>query len=47
MTQIEADLAMLEQAGQNDLVEEFHQRFERLGRLETELAELRDQLENE
>jgi hypothetical protein len=45
--QIEADLAVLEQAGQDDLVEEFYQRFERVGRLETEIAQLREQLDND
>jgi hypothetical protein len=41
--QIEADLATLKAAGQDDLVEEFYQRFDRVGRLEREVEELRDE----
>ena len=42
--QIERDLEVLEEAGQEDLVDEFYNRFNRVGRLEREVEELRDEL---
>lgn len=47
MDQIEEDLQVLREAGQDDLVDDFHQRFERVGRLEREIEELRSRLGEE
>ena len=44
MDQIEEDLEVLREAGQEDLVEEFYDRFGRVERLEREVEELRKQL---
>jgi len=44
MDQIEEDLEVLEEAGQEDLVEEFYNRFGR-DRLEREIEELREQID--
>lgn len=44
MDQIEEDLQVLKEAGQDDLVEEFYNRFGR-ERLEREIEELRRELE--
>lgn len=47
MDQIEADLAVLKQAGQDDLVDDFYTRFGRMRRLEREVERLREQLDDE
>lgn len=47
MDQIEEDLDVLREAGQEDLVEEFVSRFGRVERLENEVEELRQQLEDD
>jgi hypothetical protein len=47
MDQIEDDLIVLEQAGQDELVNDFYTRFGRLRRLEREVERLRAQLEDE
>jgi hypothetical protein len=44
MDQIEEDLEVLREAGEDDLVEEFFGRFGRVQRLEREVEELRDEL---
>ena len=46
MDQIEEDLQVLKEAGQDDLVEEFYNRFGRDKRLEREIEELRRELED-
>lgn len=45
MDQIEDDLEVLRQAGQEDLVAEFYDRFGRVERLEREVERLREELE--
>lgn len=45
--QIERDLGVLRDAGQDDLVEDFFNRFGRVRRLEREVEELREQLDGE
>jgi len=45
MDQIEEDLEVLEAAAQDDVVEEFYNRFGRDKRLEREIEQLRQQLE--
>ncbi len=47
MDQIEEDLEVLREAGQEDLVEEFVSRFGRVERLEREVEELREQLDED
>lgn len=47
MDRIERDLEILADAGQEDLVEEFHNRFSRVGQLERELAELREKVDED
>lgn len=47
MNQIEEDLDVLREAGQEDLVEEFVSRFGRVERLEREVEELRSKLDEE
>lgn len=47
MDQIEDDLEVLREAGQEDLVEEFVSRFGRVERLEREVEDLRSQLDDE
>jgi hypothetical protein len=47
MEQIEADLAVLEQAEETDLVDDFYTRFGRLRRLEREVERLRQQVNDE
>ncbi|WP_152418620.1 hypothetical protein [Halorubrum distributum] len=47
MNQIEEDLDVLREAGQEDLVEEFVNRFGRVERLEREVEELRSKLDEE
>jgi len=47
MDQIEEDLEVLREAGQEDLVEEFVSRFGRVERLEREVERLRDELEKD
>lgn len=47
MDQIEEDLKVLREAGQDDLVEEFVSRFGRVERLEREIEKLRRELEDE
>lgn len=47
MDQIEEDLDVLREAGQEDLVEEFVSRFGRVERLEREVEELRSKLDEE
>jgi hypothetical protein len=47
MDQIEEDLEVLREAGQEDLVEEFVSRFGRVERLEREVEELREKLDEE
>lgn len=45
--QLEDDLELLRDAGEEDLVGEFYQQFGRVERLESEVERLRDELENE
>lgn len=45
--QIEEDLELLQEAGEDDIVNEFHQRFSRVGQLEKEVDRLRSELEGE
>ena len=45
MDQIEEDLEVLRESGQEDLVEEFHSRFGRVERLEREVERLRQELD--
>lgn len=47
MDQIEDDLEVLREAGQEDLVEEFVNRFGRVERLEREVQELREKLDED
>lgn len=47
MDQIEKDIEVLQEAGEDDLVDEFFNRFGRVQRLERELEELRSQLGDE
>jgi polyhydroxyalkanoate synthesis regulator phasin len=47
MDQIEEDLEVLREAGQEDLVEEFVNRFGRVERLEREVEELREKLDED
>lgn len=47
MDQIEKDLDVLREAGQEDIVKEFLNRFGRVERLEKEVEQLRDQLDDE
>jgi len=47
MDQIEDDLEVLREAGQEDLVEEFVSRFGRVERLEREVEELREKLDED
>ena len=47
MDQIEEDLELLEQAGEDDLVEEFHNRFSRVGQLEKEVDRLRSKVDDD
>jgi hypothetical protein len=46
MEQIEQDLEVLREAGEDDIVAEFYENFGRVGRLEQEIEELRAKLEN-
>jgi len=46
MDQIEKDIKVLRDAGEDDLVEEFLNRFGRVERLEREVEELRDELQD-
>ncbi|WP_436348770.1 hypothetical protein [Natronorubrum sp. FCH18a] len=43
--QIEQDLELLEEAGEDDIVAEFHQQFSRVGQLEREVNRLREQVD--
>jgi hypothetical protein len=45
--QIEEDLQVLEEAGEDDLVEEFYNQFSRVQRLEKELDELRGEVQGD
>lgn len=45
--QIERDLEVLEEAGEDDLVEEFYNQFSRVQRLEQEVESLRQQLDRD
>jgi len=45
MDELEHDLELLHDAGEDDLVEEFFDRFGRVERLEREVEELREELE--
>ena len=45
MDKLEEDLELLREHGEDDLVEEFYDRFGRVERLERELDELREQLD--
>lgn len=47
MDRIEDDLELAEEAGQEDLVDEFHNRFSRYKQLEREVQRLRSELEAE
>ncbi|WP_224332904.1 hypothetical protein [Haloprofundus halobius] len=47
MDQIEEDIEILKDAGQDDLVNEFLNRFGRIERLEREIDHLRDQLDED
>lgn len=42
---IEKDLELLEQAGEDDIVAEFYQRFSRVEQLEREVKQLREQVD--
>ena len=44
--QIEDDLELLEEAGEDDIVAEFYQRFSRVGQLEREVQRLREQVDD-
>ena len=46
MNRLEEDLEYLAEAGEEDLVEEFYQRFSRTARIEQEIAELRKQVDD-
>lgn len=45
MDNLEEDLELLRESGEEKLVEEFNARFDRVGKLEEELEDLRDQLD--
>lgn len=47
MEQIEEDLEVLREAGEDDIVAEFYETFGRVGRLEQEIEELRAKLKDE
>lgn len=47
MNRIEKDLELLREAGQEDLVEEFYNRFSETTRLREEVEELREQVEKD
>lgn len=47
MDMLETDLELLREHGQADLVKEFYEKFGRVERLEREVEELRQQLEQE
>lgn len=47
MDQIEKDIEVLQEAGEDDLVDEFFNRFGRVQRLEREVEQLRSQLDQE
>lgn len=47
MEMLEDDLELLDEAGEDDLVEAFYQRFGRVERLEKEVERLRAELEEE
>lgn len=47
MDELEEDLEILREADQNELVEEFFDRFGRVERLEREIEELRKKVEDE
>lgn len=46
INEIEEDLELLEDAGEDDLVEEFYQRFSRVSQLEQRLNELEGQVDD-
>lgn len=46
MKRLDEDLEILREAGEDELVEEFYDKFGRVERLERELEELRDELDN-
>ena len=47
MERLEEDLELLREAGEDDLVGEFYERFGRVERLQREVERLREQLEDE
>lgn len=47
MEQIERDLEVLKEAGEDDIVEEFYSRFSRVGELERKVERLENELEEE
>ena len=47
VSELEEDLELLRDAGEEELVEEFHNTFSRMERLEREVERLRDELEEE
>lgn len=47
MAQIEDDLALLREAGEGDVADEFLRRFDRVGQLEQEIGRLREQVEEQ
>lgn len=47
MDRLEEDIELLRQAGEDDLVGEFYERFGRVERLQREVADLREQLDED
>lgn len=47
MDQIEKDLQVLKEAGEDDLVDEFYSRFSRVSELQREVEQLREQLDEQ
>ncbi len=47
VSELEDDLELLRDAGEEELVEEFHNTFSRMDRLEREVERLRDELDQE
>lgn len=45
--QVEDDLELLEEAGEGDIVEEFYQRFSRVGQLQARIEELEEQVSDD
>jgi len=47
MDNLEEDIELLREAGEDKLVEEFFDRFDRVGQLEQELEELREEIDRD